>query len=314
LKHKKIYIPGNTGLVGSAIVDEFVSQGYSNLLFSPYPEYDLTQQNVVEEFFIKHRPDFVIIAAAIVGGIKANSDFPYKFIYDNLMIEANLINASIKHEVKKLIFLGSSCIYPKEVLQPMKEEYLLSGYLEPTNEPYAIAKIAGIKLCQSANRQFNTNYISLMPSNLYGNRDNFDFNSSHVLPAMIRKFHEALPDKDVILWGTGSPMREFLHVTDLAKAVRFISESDTNAELINVGTGKDISIENLALLMKKVIGHSGRIVWDDTKPDGTMRKLLDTSRINTLGWTPSVELENGIRTTYQWFLDNVHNIRETTYE
>lgn len=314
MKNNRIYISGNTGLVGSAIVDEFISQGYNNLIFSPYPEYDLTNQNTAEDFLNKHKPDFVIIASAIVGGIKANSDFPYKFIYDNIMIEANLINAALKNGVKKMIFLGSSCIYPKEAQQPMKEEYLLTGYLEPTNEPYAIAKIAGIKLCQSANRQFGTKFVSLMPTNLYGPRDNFDLNSSHVLPAMIRKFHEALPDKDVVLWGTGSPMREFLHVTDLAKAVRFISESDTNVDLINVGTGKDISIKDLALLMQKVIGHTGKIVWDDTKPDGTKRKLLDVSRIKSLGWAPSVEFEDGIKSTYQWFLENVHNIRETSYE
>ena len=249
-----------------------------------------------------------------MGGILANSSYPYDFIYDNIMIEANLINAALIYGINKVVFLGSSCIYPKLAPQPLKEEYLLTGPLESTNEWYAIAKIAGIKLCQASNKQFHTKFISLMPTNLYGERDNFDLESSHVLPSMLRKFHNALPDKDVILWGTGNPKREFMNVKDLAKAIRFVLENDLPDNLYNVGTGKDISIKELALLIQKIVGHKGKIIWDISKPDGTPRKLLDVSKLNQLGWKYEIELEDGIAMTYKWFIENINNLREIKYE
>jgi len=306
----KTYIAGHTGLVGSAISENLQKHGYTNLLTASFDQLDLRNQAAVDAFFAAERPDMVIIAAAKVGGIMANSLYPWEFIYDNLMIEANLINAAHQNGVQNLIFLGSSCIYPKLAPQPLKEEYLLTGPLEPTNEWYAVAKITGIKLCQALNRQYGRNYISLMPTNMFGPRDNFDLSTSHVLPAMIRKFHEAKINghTPVTLWGTGSPMREFMHVEDLAEAIRFIMEypAPLPYDLFNVGTGTDLTIEELARIVQKATRHQGEIQWDTTKPDGTPRKLMDVSRMKALGWKPEVELQEGIRRTYEWFLTNAN--------
>lgn len=308
MREQKIYIAGHTGLVGSAISENLQKQGYTNLLTASFEQLDLRNQTAVDVFFATEKPDFVIIAAAKVGGIMANSQYPWAFLYENLMIEANMINAAHQNGVQNLIFLGSSCIYPKLAPQPLKEEYLLTGPLEPTNEWYAIAKIAGIKLCQALNKQYGRNYISLMPTNMYGPRDNFDLQSSHVMPAMIRKFHEAKENNHapVTLWGTGSPMREFMHVTDLAEAIRFIMEYDGKLpyDLINVGTGTDLTIKELALIIQKATGHQGEIQWDTTKPDGTPRKLMDVGRLKSLGWKPQVELEEGIKKAYEWYVIN----------
>lgn len=305
-KNAKTYIAGHTGLVGSAISENLQKHGYTNLLTASLDQLDLRNQAAVDAFFATEKPDFVIIAAAKVGGIMANSQYPWEFLYDNLMIEANLINAAHENGVQNLIFLGSSCIYPKLAPQPLKEEYLLTGPLEPTNEWYAIAKIAGIKLCQALNKQYGRNYISLMPTNMYGPRDNFDLHSSHVMPAMIRKFHEAKVNNHapVNLWGSGSPMREFMHVTDLAEAISFIMEYDGKLpyDLINVGTGTDLTIKDLALIIQKATGHHGEITWDTTKPDGTPRKLMDVGRLKSLGWKPLVELEEGIGKAYEWYV------------
>lgn len=298
-------------MVGSALYLNLQANGYTNLIVRDRKELDLTNQQAVNDFFATEKPDFVIIAAAVVGGIMANSEQPWRFLYDNLIIEANLINAAHNNNVQNLIFLGSSCIYPRLAPQPLKEEYLLTGPLEPTNEWYAIAKITGIKLCQALNKQFGRNYISLMPTNMYGPRDNFDLNTSHVLPAMIRKFHEAKINghAPVTLWGTGSPMREFMHVEDLARAIRFIMEYDGPLpyDLINVGTGTDLTIKELALIIQKATGHQGEIRWDTTKPDGTPRKLMDVSRLKEMGWKPKIELEEGIRKTYAWYLDHANS-------
>ena len=308
MREQKIYIAGHTGLVGSAISENLQKQGYANLVTATFEQLDLRNQAAVDAFFATEKPDFVIIAAAKVGGIMANSQYPWEFLYDNLMIEANLIKAAHENGVQNLIFLGSSCIYPKLAPQPLKEENMLTGPLEPTNEWYAIAKIAGIKLCQALNKQYGRNYISLMPTNMYGPRDNFDLHSSHVMPAMIRKFHEAKVNSHapVTLWGTGSPMREFMHVTDLAEAIRFIMEYDGKLpyDLINVGTGTDLTIKELALIIQKATGHQGQIQWDTTKPDGTPRKLMDAGRIKSLGWKPQVELEEGIKKAYEWYVTN----------
>ncbi len=316
-RKSKIYVAGHRGMVGSAIVENLKAHGYTNLITATRREVDLRNQEETNTFIKKEQPDYVIIAAARVGGILANSEYPWQFLYDNLMIEANLINAAHKNDVKDLIFLGSSCIYPKHADQPLKEEYLLTGPLEPTNEWYAIAKITGIKLCQALNKQYDRNYISMMPTNLYGPRDNFDLKTSHVLPAMIRKFHEAKEARNapVPLWGSGSPMREFLNVEDLAESVRFIMEYNETQEydLINVGTGKDITIKMLAETVQKVVGHTGEIDWDSTKPDGTPRKLMDVSRINDLGWEAEIGLEEGIQKTYEWFLENVSSIKEVEF-
>jgi GDP-L-fucose synthase len=313
-KKNKIYIAGHTGMVGSSILNSLKENDYSNLLTATSNELDLRDQKAVEEFLKTEKPDKVIIAAARVGGIMANSEYPWQFLYDNLMIEANLINAAHKNNVQDLIFLGSSCIYPKRAPQPLKEDYLLTGALEPTNEWYAIAKIAGIKLCQALNEQYGRNYISLMPTNLYGPRDNFDLKTSHVLPAMIRKFHEAKMNDQmaVSLWGSGSPMREFLHVEDLADAVLFILEYEGRLEydLINSGTGHDITIKELAETVQAIVGHNGDIEWDSSKPDGTPRKLMDVTRIKDLGWESKIKLKEGIRNTYNWFLDNLETIKE----
>lgn len=312
-KSSKIYIAGHKGMVGSAILKNLETNGYSNLITAARDELDLRDQKATHRFIAAEQPECIIIAAARVGGILANDQYPWQFLYDNLMIEANLIDAGHRNHVQNLIFLASSCIYPKHAAQPLKEDYLLTGPLEPTNEWYAIAKIAGIKLCQSLNRQYDRKYVSLIPTNLYGPGDNFDVKTSHVLPAMIRKFHDAAESGHgpVRLWGTGSPMREFLHVDDLAEAVRSVMEYNgkTDDDLINVGTGQDIPIKELAELVQGVAGHTGEIHWDTSKPDGTPRKLLDISRISDLGWKAKIGLEEGIRNTYQWFLDHLNEIK-----
>lgn len=312
--NKKIYIAGHTGMVGSAITSELKNKGYKNLILKNYPGLDLSRQDDVEKFFKVEKPEIIIVAAAKVGGILANNTYRAEFIYDNLMIEANIIHNAYKAGVEKLIFLGSSCIYPKLAPQPLKEEYLLSDYLEFTNEPYAIAKIAGIKLCENYYRQYGSNFFSVMPTNLYGPNDNFDLQTSHVLPAFIRKFHEAVEknEKEVVIWGSGKPLREFLFVEDLADAIIFLLENVNAEDLyekgmthLNVGTGKDISIDDLAKLIAEIIGFKGNIVHDVTKPDGTPRKLLDVSRINYLGWKYKTELRVGIEKTYYWFIKNL---------
>jgi GDP-L-fucose synthase len=313
-ENKKIYVAGHNGMVGSAIMRALQKNGYNNLLTKSFNELDLRRQSEVEKFFQAEKPEIVIVAAAKVGGILANNTYRAEFIYDNLMIEANLIHASYLNNTEKLIFLGSSCIYPKLAPQPLKEEYLLSGYLEYTNEPYAIAKIAGIKLCENYFRQYGCNFISAMPTNLYGPNDNFDLQTSHVLPALIRKFHEAKVNNSptVTIWGTGKPLREFLYVDDLAEAILFMMEKVDAKDLynlgithLNVGSGKDISISELASLIAEIIGYKGKIEHDSTKPDGTPRKLMDVSRINSLGWKYKTELDEGIKKTYQWFLENI---------
>ena len=301
-KDAKIYIAGHNGLVGSAIIRELKKKGYTNLLTKTRKELDLTRQDLVESFFDKEKPEYVFLAAAKVGGILANDLYSADFIRDNLMIETNVIDSAYKNGVKKLLFLGSSCVYPKNAPQPIKEEYLLTGELEFTNKAYAIAKIAGIIMCQSYHKQFGTNYISVMPTNLYGQCDNFDLESSHVLPAMIRKFDDAKQNnfKEVTLWGTGNPKREFLHVDDLANACLFLMNNYNSPEIINIGTGEDLSILELANIIKKCIGYGGNIVWDSTKPDGTPRKLLNVSKIRSLGWKYSINLQEGIQCTYEW--------------
>lgn len=311
-KSTKIYIAGHRGMVGSAVFRALKSKGYSNLVGKTSVELDLKNQQAVIDFYEKEEPAVVIDAAAKVGGILANNDFPYQFLMENMQIQNNLINGAIQNGVKKFIFLGSSCIYPKFAPQPLKEEYLLTDSLEPTNEWYAIAKITGVKACQAIRKQFNKNYISLMPTNLYGYFDNFDLHSSHVLPAMIRKFHEAKINNnaEVTLWGSGTPMREFLFVDDMAEAVVFALENNIPEYLYNVGTGKDITIKDLAETIQKVTGHQGKILWDARKPDGTPRKLLDVSKMKEIGWQYSTELEDGIKKTYQWFLDNIDTIKE----
>lgn len=311
---KKIYIAGHKGMVGSAITRNFIANGYTNIITADYPGLDLIRQEQVERFFEKNKPEIVIVAAAKVGGILANNTYRADFIYDNLMIEANIINAAYKYGTEKLVFLGSSCIYPKYAKQPMKETELLTGTLEYTNEPYAIAKIAGIKLCESYYLQHNLNFYSLMPTNLYGPFDNFNLQTSHVLPALIRKFHEAkiAKEKQVVVWGTGTPMREFLYVEDLAEAIRFVTENidakdiyEKGVTQLNVGTGKDITIKDLSELIKKVVGYQGEIVFDSSKPDGTPKKLLDVTEINNLGWKHQTKLEDGITKSYKWFLENI---------
>lgn len=306
-------------MVGSAILRELRTE-YTNIVTRNIAELDLKRQADVENFFSKEQPDIVIIAAAKVGGILANNIYRAEFIYDNLMIEANIIQAAYTNNVKKLIFLGSSCIYPKMAPQPLKEEYLLSDYLEYTNEPYAVAKIAGIKLCENYYKQYNCNFFSAMPTNLYGINDNFDLNTSHVLPALMKKFHEAKESNhtEVVIWGSGKPKREFLYVNDLAKAIIFLMENINASDLynnsisqINIGSGEDLSITDLALLISEVVGFKGSIIYDASKPDGTPRKLMDVSRINNLGWKATTSLKEGIQKTYKWFLDNkVYNTSE----
>jgi len=306
-KHEKIYVAGHKGLVGSAILRLLKSRGYKNIIFRTHSELDLTNQAQVIELFKQEKPEYIFLAAAKVGGIHANSTYPADFIRSNLMVQANVIDAAYRYNAKKLLFLGSSCIYPRFAPQPMKEEHLLTGELEPTNEWYAIAKIAGIKMCQAYRRQYGFNAISIMPTNLYGPNDNFDLEDSHVIPAMIRKFHEAKKEgkEEVVLWGTGLPKREFLHVDDLAEASLFLMENYKGEEILNVGMGKDISIKELGLIVKDITGFKGDIVFDSSKPDGTPRKLLDISRIKKLGWTAKISLREGIESTYKWFLDNI---------
>lgn len=315
--HKKIYVAGHLGLVGSALVRKLTSKGFSRLITRTRSELDLTRQEAVEAFFNAEKPDAVLLSAAKVGGIVANNTYPAEFIYENLAIETNIIHAAYKSGVSRLIFLGSSCIYPRECPQPMKEEYLLTGPLESTNEPYAVAKIAGIKMCESYNRQYKTRFFSLMPTNLYGPNDNFDLETSHVLPALIRKFHEAKMRKSqsVTVWGTGSPRREFLHVDDLADACVYILMLDNNrydalirqydTPLLNIGCGKDISIAELAEQVRSVVGFDGRLEFDTEKPDGTPQKLLDVTRLHRLGWHHRIDLEKGITDTYQWFCNHI---------
>ncbi len=307
----KIYIAGHRGLVGSAILRRLKLAGYRGMLLRTHRELDLARQADVEEFFDKERPEYVFLAAAKVGGIGANSAFPADFIYSNLAIQVNVIQSSYLYGVKKLLFLGSSCIYPKNCPQPMKEEYLLSGYLEPTNEPYAVAKIAGIKMCQSYNRQYGTNYICVMPTNLYGPNDNFDLETSHVLPALIRKFHEAKlrGDKEVEIWGTGKPRRELLHVDDLADACLFLMNHYDGSDIINIGAGKDQSIRELAEMVGRVVDFEGRLRFDHARPDGTPVKCLDVSRLNRLGWSSTIPLEEGIEKTYRWYTEHAGNLQ-----
>lgn len=288
-------------MVGSSILRKLKAEGFNNFILRTSSELDLRNQGDVEAFFKENKPDYVFVAAARVGGIVANDTYKAEFLYDNLMIQSNLINTSYLNKVKKLVFLGSSCIYPKECPQPMKEEYLLTGKLEPTNEPYAIAKIAGIKMCDYYRQQYGCNFISVMPSNLYGPNDNYDLKTSHVLPALIRKFHEAKVSgkPEVVLWGTGVPRREFLHVNDLADAIYFLTLNYDEPGFINVGSGSDLTILELAELIKQITGFKGKIVLDKTKPDGTFRKLMDNSRINNLGWKPKITLEEGIKSVYE---------------
>jgi len=313
LKNKKIYVAGHKGMVGSAIMRQLESNGYKKLVIKSSSELNLTRQEQVEKYFETYKPEIVIVAAAKVGGILANSTYRAEFIYDNLMIESNVINSAYKHGVEKLIFLGSSCIYPKLAPQPLKEEYLLSDYLEKTNEPYAIAKIAGIKLCENYYQQYGCNFFSAMPTNLYGINDNFDLETSHVLPALIRKFHEAKSNKkpETVIWGTGKPKREFLFVDDLAEAIVFLLEKVNARDLyekgishINIGTGQELTINELAEKISNIIGYKGKIVYDSTKPDGTPRKLMDVSRIHSLGWKHKTTLEEGIRKAYEYFKNN----------
>ena len=304
-KDGKIYIAGHRGMVGSALVRELNSQGYNNIVTRTSKELDLRNQQAVNIFFETEKPDYVILAAAKVGGIYANDTYPAEFIYDNLMIEANVIHASYINKVTKLLFLGSSCIYPKFAEQPMKEEYLLTGSLEPTNEAYAVAKITGIELCKFYRRQYGCDFISAMPTNLYGINDNFDLKTSHVLPALIRKFHEAKINNEpqVVMWGTGKPKREFLYVDDLASACVHLMQNYSEEIHVNVGTGEDVEIRELANIIKEVTGYKGEIVNDTTKPDGTPRKLLNVDLLHNAGWKHNVELKQGIETVYRWYLE-----------
>jgi GDP-L-fucose synthase len=307
--NSKIYIAGHRGMVGSAVWRTLEAAGFYNLIARTSKDLDLRNQKDVQAFFASEKPDVVIDAAAKVGGILANNTYPYAFLMDNLQIQNNLINTAHEYGVEKFIFLGSSCIYPKMAPQPLKEEYLLTGSLEPTNEWYAIAKIAGVKACEAIRKEFNKDFVSLMPTNLYGPFDNFDLQSSHVLPAMMRKFHEAklANNAEVTLWGSGTPMREFLHADDLAQAVLYAVQHKLPDNLYNVGSGKDLTIKDLALLVQQTVGHTGKIIWDSTKPDGTPRKLMDVSKMNQIGWEANISLESGIASTYNWFLNNEQN-------
>ena len=317
----KIYIAGHRGLVGSAIVRQLESRGFTNLIMRTHKELDLTNQLQVQSFFKQENPDYVILAAAKVGGIHANNTYPADFIYQNMMIEANVINSAYESKVKRLLFLGSTCIYPKAVEQPMREDALLTDVLEPTNEPYALAKIAGIKLCESYNRQHDTDFRSVMPTNLYGINDNFHPENSHVIPALMQRIHQAKVnnDEEVIVWGTGNAMREFLYVDDMAEASLFVLELDEKTykantqpmlSHINVGTGRDITIREMAETMKEVVGFEGELTFDKTKPDGAPRKLIDVTRLSNMGWKYSVNLEEGIRKTYEWYLSQSRLLRE----
>lgn len=310
MNNKKIYIAGHRGLVGSAIEREFRKKGYANIIAKTHSELDLCDSQAVKDFFEAEKPEWVVLAAAKVGGIHANSTYPVGFLLDNLKIQNNIIENSYKNGVEKLLFLGSSCIYPKNAPQPIKEEYLLSSELEKTNEPYALAKITGIKLCDAYNRQFGTNYISAMPCNLYGINDNYHHENAHVIPMLIRRFHEAKMNKDpqTIAWGSGTPLREFLFSDDLAQACVYLMENknaDEIGEFINIGQGSDITIKELVETVKEVVGYEGEIIWDTSKPDGTMRKLMDSSKINALGWTPQTSFKDGLALAYKDFLSKI---------
>lgn len=316
----KIYVAGHRGLVGSAIVRELDARGYRDPVTRTHSELDLTDQHAVQAFFEQVKPQYVFLAAARVGGIQANNTYPASFIYENLMIQTNIIHAAYRSGTERLLFLGSSCIYPRQAEQPMSENALMTGSLEPTNEPYAVAKIAGIKLCESYNRQYGTDFRSVMPTNLYGPNDNFDLETSHVLPALIRKFHEARMQgaEEVVVWGTGTPKRELLHVDDMAAACVYIMElthdeyagcTEPMQSHINVGTGEDVTIHELAELVRRVVGFEGQLTFDSSKPDGTPRKCLDVSKLKSLGWRPRLSLEEGIAETYEWFLQNIDSAR-----
>jgi GDP-L-fucose synthase len=311
-KNKKIYIAGHKGMVGGAIWKACLDHGYTNLIGKTSRELDLRDQQSVDDFIRMEKPDVIIDAAARVGGILANNDFPYQFLMENLLIQNNLIDGALRAGTEKFIFLGSSCIYPKLAPQPLREEYILTGPLEPTNEWYAIAKITGVMACQAIRKQFGRDFVSLMPTNLYGTNDNFDLNTSHVLPAMIRKFHEAKENGNapVTLWGSGEPMREFLFVDDMAKAVLFAVENVLPEHLYNIGTGEDLTIKQLAETIQKITGHMGEIIWDSSKPNGTPRKLMDITKMHELGWKHEVGLEAGIQRTYDWFLHHLHSFKQ----
>lgn len=322
-KTSKIYIAGHRGMVGAAVYRKLQSLGYQNLIVRSSKELDLRNQQLVTEFFESEKPEVVIDAAARVGGILANNTYPYQFLMENMQIQNNLIDSALKFDVEKFIFLGSSCIYPKLAPQPLQEEYLLTSALEPTNEWYAIAKISGVKACEAIRKQFGKDFVSLMPTNLYGPYDNFDLQTSHVLPAMIRKFHEAKvrgeqagqpTSEQVLLWGSGSPMREFLHVDDMASAVIFALENQLKEHLYNVGSGVDLTIRELAELIQQIVGHTGDIIWDSSKPDGTPRKLMDVSKLANEGWSYSTNLHEGIASTYQWFLENQSDVKEVKFD
>jgi GDP-L-fucose synthase len=310
-KDSKIYIAGHRGMVGSAIHRKLQEKGFHNFILRTSKELDLRNQQAVNDFFQTEKPEYVFLAAAKVGGIVANNTYRADFLFENLAIQNNVIHSAYVTGVKKLMFLGSSCIYPKLAPQPLKEDYLLSGFLEETNEPYAIAKIAGIKLCEAYRSQYGCDFISVMPTNLYGPNDNYDLQKSHVLPAMIRKLHEAKLGKNesVTLWGTGSPMREFLHADDLAEACVYLMENYSESQLINVGTGKDVTIKELAEMVKKIVGFEGNLMWDTTKPDGTPRKLMDVSKLHAQGWKHTIELKEGIKLAYQDFLEHHETLR-----
>ena len=319
-KDAKIYIAGHSGMVGSACWRILQEAGYTNLIGKTSKELDLKNQQATDDFIKKEKPDAIIDAAARVGGILANDSYPYEFLMDNMLIQNNLIRSAHENDIEKFIFLGSSCIYPKHAKQPLKEEYLLTDSLEPTNEWYAIAKISGIKLIEALRKQYNRDYVSLMPTNLYGPNDNFDLKTSHVLPAMLRKFHEAKQKEDrdgysepVELWGSGSPMREFLHVDDLGQAVLFALEHKLDDHLYNVGSGSDLTIKALAEMIKKVVGHKGEIQWDNSKPDGTPKKLMDSSKLNAKSWRSTIDLESGIKITYDWFLNNHESTKKLNF-
>lgn len=306
-REDKIYVAGHRGLVGSSIIRALAAAGYDNIITASSCDLDLREQAAVREYFSSERPDYVFLAAAKVGGVLANDTFPADFIYQNLVIETNVIECARQFEVKKLLFLGSTCIYPKDAPQPVKEEYLLTSSLEPTNEWYAVAKIAGIKLCEAYQKQYGCNFISAMPTNLYGPNDNFDLQSSHVIPALIRKFHEAAASQssEVVVWGSGKPLREFVHVDDCASACLFLMENYDGPGIVNIGVGEDVSIKDLAVIISKVTAFKGEIVFDRTMPDGTLRKLVDTTRLSELGWKVGIGLEEGIQLTYKWFLANL---------
>lgn len=311
-KNSKIYIAGHKGMVGSAIWRALTAKGYTNLIGAASADLDLRDQIAVQTFFSEEQPEIVIDAAARVGGILANMTAPYEFLMQNLQIQNNLIDTALRTNVSQFVFLGSSCIYPKMAVQPLKEEYLLTDSLEPTNEWYAIAKIAGVKACEAIQKQYGKAFFSLMPTNLYGSYDNFDLNSSHVLPAMIRKFHEAKINSSpsVGLWGSGTPLREFLYVDDLAAAVVFALENNMTESFYNVGTGTDLSIKDLAETIKRIVGYTGTITWDASKPDGTPRKLMDVSKMNEMGWKAQVDLQTGIQKTYEWYLNNQETVQQ----